>query len=79
MRGAAALVGALVGTLRGNFELDDLLVQGVAIDTEQLGGLQLVAAGALQRQLDERPLDPLHDERVQIRRLDVPRLRVYRV
>ena len=39
----------------------DLLPQRVAVDAEHVGGLQLVAAGALEHQLDQRPLDGADD------------------
>src|SRR5256712_4070110 len=47
-RGAAADLDA---------ELGDLLAERVAVDAEHLGRLHLVAARALEHDLDERPLD----------------------
>ena len=41
----------------GDAEVGDLLPQRVAVDAEHVGRLHLVAAGALEHELDERTLD----------------------
>src|SRR5258706_9203150 len=46
--------------------LDDLLAQRVAVEAEDLGGLELVAAGALEDELDQRPLHPRDELVVQV-------------
>src|SRR5437016_3568182 len=40
-----------------NVEIADLLAQGVAVDAEQVGGADLVAAGGGERHREERMLD----------------------
>ena len=49
------------GSLQAAHHLDiqvlDLLAQGVAVETEEFRGLQLIAASRGERQLDQRPFD----------------------
>src|SRR5581483_3172258 len=42
-------------------ELADLLAQGVAVEPEQRGRLQLIAARGAQAEADQRPLDVLEN------------------
>src|SRR5437762_4092638 len=49
-------------------ELGDLLAQGVAVDAEHVGRLHLVAARALEHDLDEGPLDGADQHGVQVAR-----------
>src|SRR5437870_12981867 len=56
-RGAAADLDA---------ELGDLLAERVAVDAEHLGRLHLVAARALEHDLDERPLDRADERGVEL-------------
>ena len=49
-------------------ELGDLLAQRVAVDAEQRGGAELVAAGVREHELEQRPLDALEQRVVQVAR-----------
>ena len=51
----------------GDVQIADLRAQGVAVQAQDVGGLELVAAGGRQRPRDQRPLDladqPAHRRR----------------
>src|SRR5262249_42112979 len=56
---------AAAGAIDLNFEVADFLAQRVAVDPEEIGGADLIAAGGRERRRQQRPLDLAQDAMIE--------------